>query len=163
MVLPMSRAIANPIEVRQRVRRANLCRGASCRSRGFTIVELIAALILLGVVFTTSISMLIVVARERRGAEQRQFARQHAANLLERHSARGWSELAPGMQTLAPASTELQSLLPDLDQRVEVTELKQEFNSKLLTVTIRWRNLHGQPVAPVQLSAWVYPLGEARK
>src|SRR5258708_6372984 len=108
--------------------------------RGFTIVELIAALILLGILFTLSITVLTVVARERRSAEQRQFAVQHAANLLERTVMRAWSELSPGPQTLEPASAELSLLLPDLERRVEVTQLKPDYDSKLVAVTLRWKN-----------------------
>jgi hypothetical protein len=128
--------------------------------RGATILELVATCILLGVVFSVSVPLLTVVARERRSAGQRQFAMQHAGNLLERTVARGWSNLSAGPQVIAPADSELESLLPGLEQRAEVRSLGEELDTKLVTVSIRWRNRAGQLIAPVQLSAWVHPTME---
>jgi type II secretory pathway pseudopilin PulG len=146
-------------ETRKLIRRPNpVGRSQHCGRRGFTIVELISTLILLGVVFTVSISVLAAVARERRSTEQRQYALQHAANLLEHATARGWSALPSGPQELASASADLQTLLPELDQRLEVTEADD--HAKRLTVSVRWKNRHGQFVSPIQLTAWVYPIGE---
>lgn len=129
------------------------------RRRAFTIVELIGAMILLGVVFTVSISVLVAVTRERKNTAQRQHALQHANSLLEHATARSWSNLAAGVQEIPSASSELQSLLPGMDQRLEVSEPGSD-KSKQLTVSIRWKNVQGQPVAPIKLVAWVYPSEE---
>lgn len=128
------------------------------RRSAYSLVELIAAMILLGVVFTVSISMLAAAARQRRGIEQRQFAIQHAANLLERTMTRTWSELPVGPQTLDPSPSDVQAILPGLDCRIDVKDLPSEAVSKLVTVTIRWKDLSGHELAPVHLSAWMYPL-----
>jgi prepilin-type N-terminal cleavage/methylation domain-containing protein len=128
------------------------------RRRGFTIVELICTLILLGVVFTVTISVLTAVGRERRSTEQRQYALQHAANLLEHATAQDWSKLPEGPQELPTASADLQALLPELDQRLEVTKATE--GAKRLTVSVRWKNRHGQLVSPLQLTTWVYPIEE---
>ena len=130
--------------------------------RGFTLVELIATCILLGVVFSVSIPLLTVVAHERRSAEQRQFALQHAANLLERATTRGWSDLPVGTQELTDAPADLRTLLPGLDRRVEVKELPEAVRPKQVTVSIRWKSRSGELVAPIRLSAWVYESGEVQ-
>ncbi|MDB5345982.1 MAG: prepilin-type cleavage/methylation protein [Schlesneria sp.] len=129
------------------------------RRRAFTIVELIGTLILLGVVFTVSISVLVAVARERKNTSQRQHALQHANSLLEHATASNWSDLAVGVQEIPPASSDLQALLPGIDQRFEVSEPGVD-RSKQLTVSIRWKNQQGQAVTPIQLVAWVYPSEE---
>lgn len=128
--------------------------------RGFTLIELISTCILLGVVFSVSIPLLTVVAHERRSAEQRQFALQHATNLLERTTIKNWSQLAVGEQALTDAPTDVQSLLPGLERQIEVKELSGEPRSKQVAVSVRWKNRTGQLVAPIRLSAWVYPIGE---
>ena len=133
-----------------------------CARCGFTLVELIATCILLGVVFSVSIPLLTVVARERRSAEQRQFALQHAANLLERATTKDWAELPVGNLELTAAPGDVQTLLPGLERRVEVAELQESPRSKQVTVSIRWLSRSGQLVAPVRLSAWVYPNGEGQ-
>lgn len=125
--------------------------------RGFTVVELLSALVLIGVVFTVSISLLLAVAHERRFAQQRQFAMQHAANLLERSTARGWAGLADGPQPIEPAHADLTDLLPELDRRIDVTSTSEDFDARRVTVSIRWKNRTGQFVAPIRLTAWVYP------
>jgi type II secretory pathway pseudopilin PulG len=129
--------------------------------KAFTIVELIGTLILLGVVFTVSVSVLIAVARERKNTTQRHHALQHANSLLEHATASNWSDLAVGLQTISPASSDLQTLLPGIDQRLEVSEPAAD-RAKQLTVSIRWKNQQGQAVAPIQLVAWVYPSEEPR-
>ena len=130
------------------------------RRRGTTILELVATCILLGVVFSVSVPLLTVVSRERHAAEQRQFGLQHAANLLERTVARGWSRLTVGPQEIAAAESDLEFLLPGLERRVEVMSLSDDLNAKLVTVSIHWKSRAGQPIAPVRLSAWVYPKQE---
>ncbi|HEY4261561.1 MAG TPA: type II secretion system protein [Schlesneria sp.] len=129
------------------------------RRRAFTIVELIGTLILLGVVFTVSVSILVAVSRERKNTTQRQHALQHANSLLEHATARNWSELVAGTQEIPPTSSDLQALLPGIDQSLEVSEPGAD-RSKQLTVSIRWKNQQGQAVAPIQLVAWVYPSEE---
>ena len=130
--------------------------------RGFTLIELFAACILLGVVFSVSIPLLTVVAHERRSAEQRQFALQHATNLLERATIKSWSELSVGNQELTAAPTDVQTLLPGLERRVEVKELSAAPRSKQVEVSVRWKSRSGELVAPLRLSAWVYPNGEGQ-
>ena len=130
------------------------------RRCGFTLVELISTCVLLGVVFSVSIPLLTAVAQERRSAEQRQFALQHATNLLERAVVQGWSELPLGEQTLTAAPPDLLAVLPGLERHVTVTELSEKPRSKHVTVSIRWQARSGNVVAPFVLSAWVYPAQE---
>ena len=127
---------------------------------GFTLIELISTCILLGVVFSVSVPLLMLVAQERKSAEQRQFAIQHAANLLEHVTAKSWAELSTGEQELTAAPDDLPIVLPGLERHIEVQELKEEPRSKQVAVSIRWKNRSGQLVAPIRLSAWVYANGE---
>ena len=137
---------------------------AACSPRrsGFTLVELISTCVLLGVVFSVSIPLLVTVARERLSAEQRQFALQHATNLLERAVVKDWSELPPGEQTLTAAPPDVLAMLPGLERQLTVTELSDEPRSKQVAVSIRWQGRAGHPVAPLALSAWVYPVQEGQ-
>lgn len=126
--------------------------------RGVSLVELLCTLVLLGVVFSMSIAVMVSVAKQRRVSEQRQVALQHGSNLLERAAAKGWSGLTPGVQTINDAPESLSAMLPDLQQRVEVTEVSEDDQSKRVNVTLQWKNSAGQMVSPVQLCTWVFPL-----
>jgi type II secretory pathway pseudopilin PulG len=128
---------------------------------GFTIVEMIGTCLLMGILFSMTVPMLLLVAHERRSTEQRQFALQHAANLLENASARGWSELPVGSLPLSDADSELQGILPGLERSLVVNEHREgEVHSRQVTVSIRWQSRSGNHVAPLRLSTWVHPTKE---
>ena len=127
---------------------------------GFTIVEMIGSCVILGILFSITVPMFLVIARERRTTEQRQFALQHAANLLEQASAHQWSELEPGPLTMADADKDLESVLPGLDRTLVVKQNEGEPPSRQIVASVRWKNHTGQLVPPLQLSAWVYPTDE---
>lgn len=131
------------------------------RRCGFTIVELIGTLVLLGAVFTCSIAVLVAIARERRSTEQRQHALQYANHLLEHATARPFAELTTGRQQLPEASADLVALLPELDQQLEFSEPAED-GARRLVVSIQWKNQQGRLVAPVQLVTWVYPTGKVQ-
>ena len=128
--------------------------------RGFTLVEMIGTCLLLGVLFAITVPMLVLVARERHSTEQRQFALQHAANLLEQSAMRDWAELDSGELSLSDADSDLQAMLPGLERSLVVTPGENDLESRQITATVRWRNRAGDLVAPLRLSAWVYPTKE---
>lgn len=125
----------------------------------FTIVELIGTLILLGVVFTCSISVLIAVARERKSTEQRQHALQYANNVLEHATTLSLEGLTSGRQQIPAASPELLVMLPELDQTLELSEPAAD-GARQFAVSLRWKNQQGRLVTPVHLVTWVYPKAE---
>lgn len=109
-----------------------------------------------------TIPMLLVVARERRSTEQRQFALQHASNLLERISQRERSELVEGEALLPEVDEELLQILPGLEQKLLIKSTEEDNGLQLIT-SIRWRNGAGQMVAPLRLTAWVYRTKEVHQ
>jgi hypothetical protein len=133
---------------------------ASCRSsdrrRGFTILELVGTCFLLGVMFTITVPMLMIVARERRSTEQRQFALRHLENLLEETTSRPAAELAIGEQPLADPDPDLTAILPGLERNLTVRSIEGEPDTLLVVGTIRWQMAGGKPGVPMQLSAWVH-------
>lgn len=144
-----------------RFRSHSLQRRRSVNSRsGFTLIEMIATFVLLGAAITLTAPFLVSITRQRLAIEQRQFAIQHAGNILERYSALPWEKLSPGSQTLADAPADLQTLLPDLKQSLEITEHVEKPISRQLRVSITWRGQSDVAVKPVQLSAWIFQAEE---
>ena len=127
---------------------------------GFTIIEMIGTCLLLGILFSMTLPMLLVVARERRSAEQRQFALQQAANLLEEAVQRDWSDLQPGELKVPDPANDLQAVLPGLQQKLVVKQLADEFDTRQIIASIRWQNRAGELVSPLRLSAWVHSMKE---
>ena len=124
--------------------------------RGFTLTEMISTFVLLGMAITMAAPLLVSVSRQRVAIEQRQFAVQYAGNLLERHAARPWGELTAGKQVLPDVPSDLQTLLPDIEQSLSVKEFPEKPVSRQLTVSVRWRGQSGVVVNPVHLSAWIF-------
>ena len=131
------------------------------RRIGFTIVEMIGTCLLLGAMFSMTVPMLLVVARERQMAEQRQFALQHATNLLEHMVARPWAELPIGESNIPEADADLVAVLPGLERTVFVKEFAASPESRQITASIRWRDSSRQLIQPIRVSAWVFAPKEA--
>ena len=129
--------------------------------RGFTIVEMLGTCLLLSILFSMTIPMLLLVARERQATDQRQFALQHVANLLENAMNRDWSELPAGMLTIPEADSDLLTLLPGLERSLVVQPFEKETDPRQITASVRWKNRAGELVAPIQISTWVHRTGEA--
>ena len=135
-------------------------RNRETQRRGFTIVEMLGTCLLLAVLFGMTVPMLLLVAQERRSTEQRQFALQHAANLLEHAIAMEPSEWKEGELSLPDADADLKEILPGLERTLIVKPAEDEREPQQITASIRWRNRAGDRVAPLRLSAWVHPLKE---
>ena len=144
-----------------RVGRKSVNGAAGSRRRGFTLVELIGTCLLLGILFSMTIPMFVIIARERRSTQQRQLALQHAANLLELSAARPWAELIPGDQSIPAPGPELLAVLPGMEQRLTVKQHTGEPISRQVIATVRWQNHSGHMNSSLDLSAWVYPTKEA--
>ena len=138
--------------------------GASHAVRGgFTIIEMIGTCALLGVLFAITVPMFTLIAQERRSTEQRQFALQHATNLLEQATTRSWADLVPGELTVPDADADLTAVLPGLERSLLVKQIDGEPESRQIVASVRWLGRPGQSVSPIQISAWVYPTKEANR
>ena len=128
----------------------------STRTAGFTLIELVGTCVILGSVFSIVVPMMLIVARERRSTEQRQFAMQHAANLLDDSTAESWDKLSPGELSLPVASEDLISVLPDLQRSLVVRQIQGDLPSRQIVATVRWRGASGKMDSGVKLSTWVF-------
>ncbi|WP_029247452.1 pilus assembly FimT family protein [Schlesneria paludicola] len=123
--------------------------------RGFTLIELIGACVLLAILLSTAVPMFAIVARERRTTEQRQFALQHAVNLLEQTRQLGWSELDPGELSVPDVDAHLKAILPGVEQSLIVQAIEDESESRQIVATVRWKDRGDQFVTPIRMSYWV--------
>lgn len=128
----------------------------------FTLVELIGTCLLLGVLFSVTVPMLLIVARERHTNEQRQVAMQQAVNLMESVSARSWEELSPGDLAIPDLDADLRTVLPGIEQTLTSVDADGDIEARQIIASIRWRHRSGQMLPPVQLSTWVFHSGKAQ-
>jgi hypothetical protein len=133
---------------------------AAARRRGYGLVELSVAGLLLAIAMGIVAQTATWLAVERRGAERRQRALQEAANLMERLSARPWLELTPELareQSLSPAT---KAALRDGTLDVAIAPTEGDASSKTIAIRIGWGGTSGRGPAPVRLVAWVHRRGE---
>ena len=121
--------------------------------RGFTLFEIMIALVLLGVLLAVALKTLGWVAAEHRAAERRQFALHTLANLLERAAATPFETLNDKTLAVWTLPDAAARVLPDaeLTSRVEAVG-----DAKRVSVRLRWRGRSGIWEAPCRLTAFFY-------
>ncbi|MGH7202422.1 MAG: type II secretion system protein [Planctomycetaceae bacterium] len=120
--------------------------------RGFTLVELIVAAILLGTLMLITVPTLKWASDQRRDAQKRQEAVEEAANLMERLTARPWDELTNENLQDVTLAEELRPQFPGAELEVAVQEAD---DAKRIRILLHYADHAGRPTAPVRLTAWV--------
>ena len=125
--------------------------------RGFTLIEIVVATILLATLMTISLQFLVRARLQRGAVERREAALQAAGNVMQRLTALEWSELTPeaaAAVTLdddATAATGGGSVKASVDTRQE-----EEIAAKRIAVEVHIPQQGGGEQAPVRLTSWVY-------
>ena len=123
---------------------------------GFTLVELIVTMVLLGVVMTTVVPLLGWVNVQRRAPDARLFAVQETANILERFTIRDWDEITQESADTIEISDHTAELLKEPSLKVTVQEMDSELPSRRISVELSWNNRAGDRVPPARLTSFVY-------
>ncbi len=130
--------------------------------RGFGLIEMTVAIMLLAVGMVVTVQVVGWVATERRAVERRERAALEASNLMERAAARPWDALtAEGLAPVGLADAARRAL-PGSAVSWAVAELDAPPRSKRVTLEVRWRDRAGRSEAPVRLVAWVHRGEDAR-
>ena len=140
------------------------------RRRGFTMLEILTAICLLGVLTTVSVQFLRGAADQRRAILQRQTALQEAASTMEHLGALAWDQLGPDAAAGVRLSPQAIEALPEGQVEVKIDapsgekgtvpfSLRENRDSppaKRIRVVVRWHPAPEQPARTVQLVAWRY-------
>lgn len=127
------------------------------RSRaGLTILESLAAVVLVAMLLGVSLEMLSAVTAQGRVARQRELAVQEAANAMERVFARPWDALTKDRLKSVSLSSDARRLLPGAELTIDVVPSSEEPEAKQIAVCVRWRAGSGPVEKAVRLTAWRY-------
>ncbi len=135
---------------------------SAARRRGFTIIEIVASVVMLATAMTLTVQLLGGLAAERRAAERRLCAVQEAANLMERVAARPWGEVTPESLRSVSLSPRALQALPGAELAATVDDASAGRGEKRIRLRLRWRDRAGNWTAPVRLTAWIYRHGGDR-
>jgi hypothetical protein len=126
------------------------------KRRGIYLLEMAVAGVLLLAVMMLCVRYFAVTATQRRALDHRQAALVEAANIMERITARPWSDLtAEGLAKIS-ISPETKLALPDGELKIDLADEDAKPEAKRITVTIRWQDDQGQWSQTVRLAAWRY-------
>ena len=139
------------------------------KRRGLYLLEMAVAGVLLLTLMTLCVRYFAVTATQRRALDHRQAALGEAANIMERATARPWSDLtAEGLAKIS-LSPETKAALPEGELKIDLADEdarpsppaplpkgEGKLEAKRITVTIRWQDNQGQWTQPVRLTAWRY-------
>lgn len=140
---------------RGRVTRLHGERGRS----GYSLLELVVAMILLATVMTIVVPTLSWMSVQNRLALQRQEALQEMHNLMDGLTTRSYQDLTPAAATKIELSPELKRQLPGSKLQIQIEETpgeKTEPIRKRIHMELSWNQRNGQPLAPLRLTAWVH-------
>ncbi|WP_298864749.1 prepilin-type N-terminal cleavage/methylation domain-containing protein [uncultured Gimesia sp.] len=123
--------------------------------RGFTLIEMMVAGVLLTAVMMIVVPAIFWVHRERRQTERYQVAIVEVENMMERVVALPFSEVKQSTVDKLALSESALRQLSDADLRIEISEPDQVLQMKKIQIRLGWKDHRGLNVAPVRLTSWV--------
>jgi prepilin-type N-terminal cleavage/methylation domain-containing protein len=116
---------------------------------GFTVLEIVAAVAILGIAMLVEAQVVTWALAERSRADQVQAALELAANVLEEARATPWESLTPEWA----AERKIPDSLRPRDWRlgVQVEPEKSRPRTKRVTVEVHWAPESGVPTRPARL------------
>ncbi|WP_145223647.1 type II secretion system protein [Gimesia algae] len=128
-----------------------------CRRRGFTLVEMMVAGVLLMTVSMIVVPAIYWVHRERRETERRQIAIVEVENLMERVVSLPFDEVQQStVDKFALSETAIRQL-PDASLQITVRDAADVKQMKKIRIQLGWKNQQEIKAMPVRLTSWVSP------
>jgi prepilin-type N-terminal cleavage/methylation domain-containing protein len=123
---------------------------------GMTMIEIAAAVAMLGVLLASSAQVMRALAKEQQAAARRVMALQTVQALTEELANVPWDRLSPEAANKLAIPDVAKLYLPGAALAATVADAEAPIPSKRLSVELRWRTPSGQPTAPLRLTTWVY-------
>jgi prepilin-type N-terminal cleavage/methylation domain-containing protein len=126
------------------------------RRTGFTLLELVTTLVLIGVLMAIVVPLLAWTGAIRVSTDHRELAIQESANLLEQLTTRKWESITQTSADELELSPQAKSSLPGATLQIEVAPAEIDLPAKRVTVALRWHNREGHTVPPARLTTLVF-------
>ena len=123
--------------------------------RGMTMIEIAAAVAMLGVLLASSAQVMRSLANQQRAAARRVMALQTVQAIAEELANMPWDQLTQGTADKLTIPAVAKLYLPGAALAATVADAEAPVKSKRLSVELRWRTPTGQPSAPLRLTTWV--------
>ena|SRR5690606_3480610 len=123
---------------------------------GFSLLEIIVSMILMGAVLAMVVPLTKRVVEQRRSAETRRAALLEVSNVLERLTADASDRPAAGEERRVPVPDHLTSRLENPAMVVAATAIDGPPAGVRLDASLTWTEPSGRTAAPLRLSAFVF-------
>lgn len=125
--------------------------------RGFSLIEMMVAGVLLTTVMMIVVPAIYWVHRERRQTEHYQVALVEVENMMERIVALPFADVnQPTVDKFVLSESALRQL-PDANLEINISDADQVKQMKKVQVRLGWNDDRGLKAAPVRLTSWVCP------
>jgi Tfp pilus assembly protein PilE len=131
-------------------------RQSSPRRHGTTVLELIAAGAILGVLLVVCAQMLSRTAVQQQAISNRRAAIQMTANAMERVASLSWEDLNESEAEAIATTVVRQAMFRDARLAVTVEELDETLRQKKIRITATWKEGSDEVERKQQLTAWRY-------
>lgn len=125
--------------------------------RGFTLIEMMVAGVLLTTVMMIVVPAIFWVHRERRQTERYQVAIVEVENMMERVVALPFEDMDQKTVDKFVLSESALRQLSNAKLKIDISESDQLRSMKRIQVQLGWVDHRGLNVAPVRLTSWVCP------
>ena len=124
--------------------------------RGFSLLELAVASVILMALMTICLELLSAMAAQRRAIDGRQTAIRQAANVMERVCGRRYSELTPQGVREMQLAEQSPPKMPGARVEIQLVQSPDEPAAKRITVLIHREEESANSGRPIRLVAWRY-------
>ena len=128
-----------------------------------TLLEIVIAAGLLGMLMTISVQMLRAMGDRQRAGERRAAAMQTVQALSEQLDNMPWTELTADAAREVQIPSTMKARLPGGRINVEVVDEVEPVAAKHVMLELSWDGPRGKPARPIRLTTWVYPDGNLRE
>jgi prepilin-type N-terminal cleavage/methylation domain-containing protein len=124
--------------------------------RGFTLLEYIAAAVVLGLAATATLHLVAASNATQRAIQEQRVAWQEASNCLEELTAEGFAALTDERLARCRLGETTLQLLTDGKLTASVAPVADEPVAKRVTVEVTWKPRLGERCPTVRLTTFVY-------
>lgn len=133
------------------------------RRRGYVLLEVAMAVVLLLAAMALAVRLVYLVGLEQRAGDRRAWALQTVANLAERAESEPFDAVTRDRLLVLAKSLGAADRLPSAEWSTEVSDTQVGATSaKRLRLRLRWKGTKGEWDAPARLTTWIYRREERR-
>lgn len=123
--------------------------------RGFTLVEMMVAGVLLMTIAMVVVPSIYWVHRQHRQTEHRQLAIVEVENMMERVVALPFNDISQTKVDKFVLSESALSQLVNPKLEIKISDSNGLLQTKKIQIQLEWKNYQGMNMAPVRLTSWV--------